>query len=73
MSMDALGRALGGRPKNSLRIERVRITGTSPLTITLASGASVPGLAVTGLTYTAPGNGVAFLAEGQIPLVFPTL
>lgn len=70
---DALGRVLAGRPRNTLRIERVKVQAVSPLTVVLASGATVPGLAITGLTYTVGGAGVAFLSEGMIPVVLPTL
>jgi hypothetical protein len=73
VSIDPLGGVLRNPRARGLRIERVKIAQVSPLQITLASGVTVNGLAVAGLTYSAPGNGVAFLAEGQIPLVLPTL
>lgn len=71
--MDALGRVLGGRVKNTLHLERVKIATVSPLTVVLASGATVPALAVNGLTYTVGGYGSALISEGAIPLVFPTV
>lgn len=69
----ALERALlGVAPAKPIRLQRVKITTVGPLTVTLPSGVSVPALAVAGLTYTANANGVAFVSEGAIPLVFPT-
>lgn len=69
---DALERALTGRPRNTLRTVRVKISTVAPLTVQLPDGTTVPALAVTGLTYTAAGYGVAFISEGAIPVVLPT-
>lgn len=61
--------------KDALRLlltaRRVTITTVSPLTVTLPSGATIPATAVTGLTYTAGGHGVALISERSQPLVFP--
>lgn len=71
---DALERALvgGAGRRNTLRIVRVKITATSPLTVQLPDGTAVRALAVVGLTYTVDGYGSALVAEGIIPVVLPT-
>ena len=70
---DALGRVLGGLPKNSLRTVRVQITAAAgtTLTIQLPDGAIVPGQGILGLTYTVNAYGVAFVQEKAIPVVLP--
>lgn len=72
MTGDPLTRVLLGMPRNTLRLVRVTVQTVSPLTVKLPDGATVNALAVSGLTYTASGRGVALLAEGTIPLVLPT-
>lgn len=54
-----------------LRSQRVTITATSPLTVTLRDGSTVRGIPVTGLTYTVGGTAVALIADRSQPLVFP--
>lgn len=70
---NALERAMlaAGR-RNTLRLVRVKITATAPLTVQLPDGSTIPGLAILGMTYTAGGAAVAMLAEGIIPPVLPT-
>lgn len=72
MTGDALTRVLLGMPRNTLRLVRVTVQTVSPLTVKLPDGATVNALAVSGLTYTVSGRGVALVAEGAIPLVLPT-
>lgn len=72
MTADDLGRALMAMPRNTLRPVRITVQTVSPLTVKLPDGTTVNALAVSGLTYTASGRGVALIAEGAIPLVFPT-
>jgi hypothetical protein len=50
----------------------VKVTATSPLTVTLANGASVKAIGIVGLTYATTGTYFAIVQEGSIPVVFPT-
>lgn len=63
---------LRGMLRFLLRSERVTIASVSPLTVTLRNGTTVPGVPVSGLTYTAGGHGIALMAERSQPLVLPT-
>jgi hypothetical protein len=55
-----------------LRMQRVTIETTAPLTVTLRDGSTVPAVGVIGLTYTAGQPGIAFIADRSQPVVFPT-
>lgn len=54
-----------------MRLVPVKVTATSPLTITTPDGASLKGLGVVGLAYSTSGTYVAAMQEGAIPLVLP--
>lgn len=68
---DALERALTGRPRNTLRLERVQVASTNPLTITLQSGVTVPALAFDGVPMSSGVGAVALLADGALPVIAP--
>jgi PKD repeat protein len=69
---DALVRVLQARGNGKpTRLIRVAVTTTNPLTVTLPDGATIPGVAISGLTYTAGTAAVALIAEPGTPLVFP--
>jgi len=61
---------IAGR-SNAARWLPVKVTATSPLTITVPSGASLKAIGIVGLSYSTSGTYVASYEEGGIPIVFP--
>lgn len=68
----ALQRALAQALTGVVRTVPVTIAGTNPLTVTLPDGATIPGLAIQGYTYSLGGHAVALLSEPSIPPILPT-
>lgn len=69
---DALEAALlnAGR-RNTLRLERVTIATSSPLTVTRVDGSTIPAVPVANYTYAVGAAGLAMVAEGIVPPVLP--
>jgi hypothetical protein len=70
---DALTRVLQDLTRRpQVRIVRVTITSSDPLTVTLPDGARIRGTAIRGLVYEFDRPAIAVLLEPSPPLVFPT-
>jgi hypothetical protein len=72
MSNPLLRAMQGAAPDPNLRLVRVTIVTISPLTVELPGGATLPGVAVAGLTYTANTAAFALVQEPLVGAVFPT-
>lgn len=59
------------RPPKGVQMVRVTVVTVSPLTVTLPGGATVPGVKVAGLTYTANAAAYALVQEPAVGPVFP--
>lgn len=55
-----------------IRLLPVKVATTSPLTVTLPDGATVPAIGIEGLSYPTSGKFLAIWGEGQPPIVLPS-
>lgn len=60
------------RQRPGVQMVRVTIATVTPLTVTLPGGATVPGVKVAGLTYTAGAAAFALVQEPAVGPVFPS-
>lgn len=70
--MSDLNKAINYQTPRGFRMVPCTITTASPLMVVLATGGSMAGLSVPGLTYTDGSSGMALWTPPNQPLILPT-